>query len=62
VRQALNLSPEAIERAAGGAAHAGGPAAATPEDRLEKLAKLRAEGVVTQEEFEAQKAKILGGS
>jgi hypothetical protein len=62
VRQALNLSPDAIERAAGGAQHAAGPRGATPEDRLEKLGKLRAEGIVTQEEFEAQKAKILGES
>jgi hypothetical protein len=47
-----------------------GPAAALPADpgaatddtleRLEKLGKLRTEGVLTEGEFEAQKAKILG--
>jgi hypothetical protein len=32
----------------------------TPEERLEKLGRLRDQGVITQEEFDAQKAKILG--
>ena len=41
------------------------PAAAAgedPLDRLEKLADLRAKGILTEEEFQAQKAKILGSS
>jgi hypothetical protein len=39
------------------------PAAAAgedPLDRLEKLADLKAKGILTEEEFQAQKAKILG--
>ena len=28
---------------------------------LERLAELRAKGVLTEEEFQAQKARILGG-
>jgi hypothetical protein len=78
VREALDLSPEAIQGAMGGAqqspaeayqqwmaaaqAAAGGSPAESPEDRLEKLAKLRDSGALTQEEFETQKAKILGSS
>jgi uncharacterized membrane protein YdbT with pleckstrin-like domain len=42
------------------------PAAAAPvapsvTTELERLARLRAEGVLTEEEFQAQKAKVLGG-
>ena len=78
VREALDLSPGAIQGAVGDAqqspaeayqqwlaaaqAAAGGSPAESPEDRLEKLAKLRDSGALTQEEFEAQKAKILGSS
>jgi hypothetical protein len=40
------------------------PAAASPEDdataQLQKLAQLHAQGVLTDEEFAASKAKILG--
>ena len=42
---------------------AGGPrSAATPSttSELERLARLRADGVLTEEEFQAQKARILG--
>jgi hypothetical protein len=35
----------------------GAPSATT---ELERLAKLRADGVLTEDEFQAQKAKILG--
>ena len=40
----------------------GGPArsAPSPTTELERLADLRAKGVLTEEEFQAQKAKILG--
>jgi hypothetical protein len=41
----------------------GAPAPAAredPLDRLEKLADLKAKGILTDEEFQAQKAKILG--
>jgi hypothetical protein len=36
------------------------PAAPSATLELERLAKLRADGVLTEEEFQAQKAKILG--
>ncbi len=38
------------------------PAAPSTTIELERLAKLRADGVLTEEEFQAQKAKILGRS
>lgn len=41
-------------------AQAGGAAAADPAEQLTKLAALRDQGVLTDEEFAAQKAKILG--
>ena len=36
------------------------PAAADPIEQLKELAALRAQGVLTDEEFSAQKAKLLG--
>ncbi|HSK57121.1 MAG TPA: SHOCT domain-containing protein [Jiangellales bacterium] len=46
-------------------AYAPPPAPAAPEDdtiaRLKELAALRDQGVLTDEEFAAQKARILGG-
>jgi Short C-terminal domain len=36
------------------------PAAPDPMEQLEKLAKLHEEGALTDEEFAAQKAKLLG--
>jgi hypothetical protein len=36
------------------------PAAADPIDRLKELGELRDNGVLTEEEFQAQKAKVLG--
>ena len=43
---------------------AAAPAAAAPSsiDQLQKLAELKAAGVLTDAEFEAQKQKILGAS
>jgi membrane protein YdbS with pleckstrin-like domain len=38
-----------------------GPSSPSTTTELERLAKLRADGVLTEEEFQAQKAKILGG-
>jgi hypothetical protein len=35
--------------------------AADPIEQLEKLGKLKEQGILTDAEFEAQKAKILGG-
>ena len=37
------------------------PAAPDPIDRLKELGELRDSGVLTEEEFQAQKAKILAG-
>ncbi|MFM7064419.1 MAG: SHOCT domain-containing protein [Actinomycetes bacterium] len=43
---------------------AAAPAAAAPEvdlmDQLQKLGDLKAQGILTEEEFAAQKAKLLG--
>jgi len=36
------------------------PAAPDPTEQLERLAKLHEEGALTDEEFAAQKAKLLG--
>ena len=36
------------------------PEAPDPLDQLQKLGELKAQGVLTEEEFAAQKAKILG--
>ena len=36
------------------------PAAVDPVEQLERLAALKAQGILTDEEFSAQKAKILG--
>jgi hypothetical protein len=38
---------------------AAAPVAADPIDRLKELGELRDKGVLTEEEFEAQKAKVL---
>jgi hypothetical protein len=37
------------------------PAAASTIDQLKDLAELKQQGILTEEEFAAQKAKILGG-
>jgi hypothetical protein len=37
------------------------PAAADPLEQLKTLGELKAQGVLTEAEFEAQKAKILAG-
>ena len=52
----------AVAPTAGGMA-VGAPAAAPGEDmmsQLERLGALRAQGILTEEEFAAQKARILG--
>ena len=52
----------AIRRAAAAAAPAPAePSASIDYDELEKLGKLHADGTLTDEEFAAAKAKILGG-
>jgi multidrug resistance efflux pump len=40
---------------------ASAPPAAGPADEIERLAKLHASGVLTDEEFAAAKAKVIGG-
>ena len=37
------------------------PAGADPLEQLERLGQLKAQGILTEEEFAAQKAKILAG-
>lgn len=66
VAQALAAQPAAPVAAAPVAAAPAAPeaAAAPPVDtmaQLQKLGELRAAGVLTEEEFAAQKAKVLGG-
>lgn len=39
---------------------AGGGGSSSPADELEKLNRLKSQGVLTDEEFAAQKAKLLG--
>ena len=39
---------------------AAAPPAADPIEQLKELAELKAQGILTEEEFAAQKAKILG--
>ena len=52
----------AYDRAAAAAAPAPAePSASIDYDELEKLGKLHADGTLTDEEFAAAKAKILGG-
>lgn len=41
-------------------ASAPAPAAADPVEQLEKLGEMREKGLLTDEEFAAQKAKLLG--
>lgn len=43
-----------------GAPPAAAPAAEDPIEQIERLGKLKEEGLLTDEEFSAQKAKILG--
>ncbi|MFM7062036.1 MAG: SHOCT domain-containing protein [Actinomycetes bacterium] len=62
-RQAAYEQATAPPAAAPAAAPA--PVAAAPEadlmDQLQKLGDLKAQGILTEEEFAAQKAKLLGG-
>jgi Short C-terminal domain len=62
-RQAERWSQEEPQQAQGG--YEPPPAAAAPApdplDELKKLGELKAAGVLTEAEFEAQKAKILAG-
>jgi Short C-terminal domain len=44
----------------GGEAYSAAPAAPDPLDQLERFAKLHQAGALTDEEFAAQKAKLLG--
>jgi Short C-terminal domain len=65
-RQAERWSQE-DQQASGGyqeptAAPAAAPAAADPLEQLKQLGELKASGVLTEAEFEAQKAKVLAGA
>ena len=58
-----NMTP-GMARGAGPAARAAPPAPAAPQmdmiEQLQKLGELRDAGILTEEEFAAQKAKLLG--
>ena len=61
--QAVNVPPGTMIPGATGISPGSGvpaPAAPDPIDQLEKLNELRKSGALTQAEFDAQKAKILG--
>jgi len=65
-RQAERWSQEEPQQAQGGyepqpVAAAPAAPAADPLDELKKLGELKAAGILTDAEFEAQKAKILAG-
>jgi len=51
------VAPAATSASASAAPPPGAPSTTT---ELERLAKLRDDGVLTEEEFQVQKAKILG--
>ena len=61
-KQAAQAQEAAPEAPAAAAAPAPAPAAAAPDpiEQLTQLAALRDSGALTEAEFEAQKAKILG--
>ncbi len=56
--------PQQVVYAAPPQAYAPPPSPASTDDvisQLERLSALKAQGILTEEEFQAQKAKILGG-
>jgi hypothetical protein len=66
--QASKLRLPEVKRPGGGDADAEAPTATLPSDpedarleRLERLGSLRDKGILTEEEFAAEKAKLLGG-
>ena len=54
-----DMQQRAVRRA-GAQAPAGPPTATSDADELQKLAQLHADGALSDEEFAAQKAKVLG--
>jgi hypothetical protein len=62
MREDFSSPQEPAEAAAPAAAHAPAPAASEPEyvGELERLAQLRDQGILTDDEFEAKKKQILG--
>lgn len=62
-RQAEKYNAQAPQQAAPAPAAAPPPAAPAPDDqtaKLQELAQLNKQGVITDEEFAAAKAKVLG--
>ncbi len=62
-RWAQQEAQEAPQQAPVAAAPTPAPAAAAPSmiDQLKELGELKSQGILTEEEFAAQKAKLLGG-
>jgi hypothetical protein len=62
-RQGERWAQQEAEQAPAAAAPAPPPAAAGPSviDQLKELGELKAQGILTEEEFAAQKAKLLAG-
>jgi hypothetical protein len=61
MQQQAAMEQAAQQAAAAPAAAAAAAPAADTTTQLKELAELKAQGVLTEEEFAAQKAKILGG-
>ncbi len=59
-RQAQKYAAKDAEQAPAPEAAAAAPAQADPYVELEKLGQLKAEGILTEEEFNAKKKQILG--
>jgi len=59
--QAAYAQPVYVQQAPPAPMPAPAPAAVDPLEQLKKLAQLRDSGVLTEEEFKTQKAKILAG-
>ncbi len=61
-RNSANKQAEAAAQAAAPQAQAPAPASDTDDQfaQLEKLGQLKAQGILTQEEFDAKKKQILG--
>ena len=60
IANAQQMQQQAMQGGGAGGMSFGAPAAADPVAQLEKLQALKEKGALTDSEFEAQKAKILG--
>jgi hypothetical protein len=59
-RQGERWSQQEEQQAAAPPPAPAAPAASSPIEQLKELGELKAQGILTEEEFAAQKAKLLG--